>query len=480
MGIMTSRQYLDSLRAQHPCIYIGGERVENVADSPWFSISLREACAQYDWPGDPAFEKDFTAWSPFIEEKVSFWTHLRLGTGEVRQMVDVIKRNNARHFCSMCMGIGLSVMWATTWDVDRARGTNYHANLRAFFEEIQRKDLRYCMGVMDPKGDRSLPPSRQADPDLHLRVVSRNREGIVVRGAKTHTSNAPLTHFVFVSPCRAMGEEDRDYAVSFVTPIDTKGLIFITRPAPGPREPREMESPVSRKIGFVECLSVFEDVFIPWERVFLCGEWEFTENFIGYFSPYVRIAKGACTSARIDILAGAAALAARMNGTERAGHIRGKITDMMIASEIGWGCVLGSLAKAVEHPSGIPVPDTGISNAGLYHTRLKFIEFLGTLQEIAGGIVTTMPGEADYRNEVTRPWIDKYLRGSAKFTTEDRMKLLYFIQDLTASRFSGYLMASAICAGGTPETNRVEVQRSYDLMEKMENVRAFCGLGMFG
>jgi Aromatic ring hydroxylase len=261
MGIMTSRQYLDSLRAQHPCIYIGGERVENVADSPWFSISLRETCTQYDWPGDPALEKDFAAWSPFIEEKVSFWTHLRLGTGEVRKMVEVIKRNNSRHFCSMCMGIGLSVMWATTWDIDRARGTNYHANLRAFFEEMQRKDLRYCMGVMDPKGDRSLPPSRQADPDLHLRVVSRNREGIVVRGAKTHTSNAPLTHYIFVSPSRVLGEEDKDYAVSFVTPIETKGpdLHHPAGPgapgAPGNGVPREHQDRVCRvPVGLRRCV----------------------------------------------------------------------------------------------------------------------------------------------------------------------------------------------------------------------------------
>jgi len=179
---------------------------------------------------------------------------------------------------------------------------------------------------------------------------------------------------------------------------------------------------------------------------------------------------------RTDLLAGAAALIARYNGTEKAGHIRNKITDMMIASEIGWGCALGAISKSVMHPSGIPIPDVSISNAGLYHARLRFIEFLGTLQEIAGGIVTTMPGETEFKNEETRKYLEKYFRARRGIPAEDRMRLLYLIQDLTASRFGGYLMASAICAGGTPETNRVEVARSYNLKEKMDNIRELCNI----
>ena len=208
----------------------------------------------------------------------------------------------------------------------------------------------------------------------------------------------------------------------------------------------------------------------------MCGEWEFTKNLIGYFSPYVRICKGTCTSARTDILVGAAALISYFNGTDRASHIRSKLTDMMIASEIGWGCALASVSKSTMHPSGIPIPDSSISNAGLYNSRLRFIEFLGTLQEIAGGIVTTMPAETEYLNQESKPYIEKYLKGRNDIPTEDRMRLLYFIQDLTASRFSGYLMASAICAGGTPETNRVEVFRNYNLLDKINNIKALCNI----
>ncbi len=384
MGIKTSKEYLESLKKLKPEVYIGGEKIDDVVNSRYFRTPLEEMCKFYDWASDPEKEKDFSFWSSVVNEKVSFWTHMRETPDDVRKLIETLKTNNARHFCSMCMITGLNVLWAVTYDIDQAKGTEYHARLKNFFRELQTNDFRYCMGVMDPKGNRSLSPSRQADPDLYLRVVERNDKGIIVNGAKVHTSDAPITHFIFTCPSGVLQEADKDYALSFAIPVDTKGLKFITRPAPGPLESKDMESPVSSHMGFVECLTVFDHVFVPWERVFMCGEWEFTENLIGYFSPYVRICKGTCTSARTDILAGAAALIADYNGVAKASHIRSKITDMMISSEIGWGCALASVAKSTMHPSGIPIPDTSLSNAGLYHSRLRFIEFLGTLQEIAG------------------------------------------------------------------------------------------------
>jgi len=476
MGIKSSLEYLESLKKLKPEVYIGGEKIDHVLTSKYFKTPLEEMCKFYDWASDPDKETDFAFWSPLINDKVSFWTHLRETPDDVKKLIETLKKNNARHFCSMCMITVLNVLWAVTYDIDQAKGTKYHENLRNFFRELQTDDLRYCLGVMDPKGDRSLPPSLQADPDLYLRVVERNEKGIIVNGAKMHTSDAPITHYIFTCPSGVLREADKDYAVSFAVPVDTKGIKFITRPAPGTLAEREFESPVSSHIGFVECLTIFDNVFVPWDRVFMCGEWEFTDNLIRYFSPYVRICKGTCTSARTDILAGTAALIADYNGTAKASHVRGKITDMMISSEIGWGCALASVASSKMHPSGIPIPDNSISNAGLYHSRLRFIEFLGMLQDIAGGIVTTMPGETEYKNPETKGYMEKYLKGRKDIPTEDRLKLLYFIQDLTASRFSGYLIGSAICAGGTPETNRVEVWRNYDLLEKVKNVKALCNI----
>jgi len=476
MGIKTRAEYLDSLSRLKPNIYAAGEKIDQVVGNKYLRTSLNHMGLGYDWANDPETEPVFTHWSPLINEKVSFWTHVRQSPEELKQLAQTIKTYSGKHFCVMCMGIGLSVLWATTYDLDQAKGTEYHQRLREFFKKLQKEDLRFTLGVMDPKGDRSLPPSRQADPDLHLHVVGRNKDGIIVRGAKMHTTSAPCGHYVFVAPGRALSEADRDYAVAFAVPTDAPGLTFITRPAAGPLEPKEIESPVSSQIGFVECLSVFEDVFIPWDHVFMCGEWDFTEKHIQYFSPYVRLAKGTCVSARTDILIGAAALIAEYNGVAKAGHIRSKLNEMMIAGEIGWSCALASIAQAKMHPSGLPIPDISSSNAGLYHNRLKFIEFMGWLLEMAGGVVTTMPIATDYLNPQTRGYMDKYLKAKADVPTEHRYRLLNLIQEITASRFTGYLMSSVLCAGGTPETNRVEVFRNYDLKEKIDRIKNICGI----
>ena len=299
MAVKTREEYLKSLQPLRPQVYVAGEKITSVLDSPYFRTSLNHMGMSYDWANDPNYAGLMRHWSSLVEEEVSFWTHVRLSQEELAQMIKAIKTFSARYFCTMCMGIGLSTLWATTYEIDQARGTNYHQRLKAFYTKLQRQDLRFALGIMDPKGDRSLSPSRQPDPDLHLRIIRRTSDGIVVRGAKMHTTNAPCTHLFFAAPCRALREEDADYAVAFVVPIDTKGLYLITRPAAGPLEPRP-ESPVSGEIGFVESLSVFDDVFVPWERVFMCGEWEFSERFIHYFSAYARLAKCVCLSARIE------------------------------------------------------------------------------------------------------------------------------------------------------------------------------------
>lgn len=469
MAIITREDYIDSLRALHPTVYVGGQKIDHVADSPYFRTSINQIALGYDWANDPQYEDLVTNWSPIVNEKVSFWTHIRSTEEELFQMVRAIKHFSSKYVCTMCMSMGLGALWASTWDIDQVKGTEYHQRLKKFFTILQRGDLRFTMGVMDPKGDRTMPPSQQQDPDQFLRMVERRDDGIVVRGAKMHTTSAPVEHFFVASPSRAMGPEDQDYALSFYCPIDVEGLTFITRPAAGPLEPKEYESPISSRIGFVECISVFDDVFIPWENVFMCGEWEFTAAFINYFSSYVRMAKGTCTSARTDLIAGVAALMAEYNGIEKAGHVKQKLTDMEIDSNIGWSSAVACTKLCTTHPSGIAFPDIMTGNSGLYHGRLRMPHHLGVLMDIAGGAVTTMPIEADFVNPQTGPLVTKYMQGKNGTSAEERYRVLHLIQDMTASRLTGYLLSSALCAGGTPETNRVEVWRNYDLNQFKEN-----------
>lgn len=285
MAIITREQYLQSIAEQKPAVYVGGLKVENIVDNPVFRTTINNMGLGYEWANDPQFADLVTAWSPLIEEKVSFWTALNYSADDLVRLIETIRTFSGRYLCTMCMSIGLGVLWAATYDIDQAKGTDYHQRFKNFYKKLQENDLRFCLGVMDPKGDRTLSPSQQEDPDQFLRVVEKRADGIIVRGAKMHTTSAPCVHYFVASPSRVMGEEDQDYALSFAVPVDTPGLTFIIRPAAGPLEPKEMESPISSEIGFVECLSVFEDVFVPWENVFMCGEWEFTPSLSITFLP---------------------------------------------------------------------------------------------------------------------------------------------------------------------------------------------------
>ena len=472
MGIITRDKYLDSLRKQKPDVYIAGEKVENVVDNPWFRSNLNHVALTYDLSNDPEYTELTRSWSPLVNEEVSFWTHIRQDKDDLAKMIKTINTISGRHFCTFCLSMLGGVLWAGTYDIDKVFGTEYHERFKEFYKHIQKNDFRCAIGIMDPKGDRSLKPSQQTDPDLYLRIVEKRADGIVVKGAKLHSTSAPCIHYFIAFPCRVMAENEKEYAISFAVPIETKGLTFITRPAASPLVAKEIENPISSDHGFVESLSVFDNVFIPWERVFMCGEWEATEALLGLLQRYLRLGKCACTPARVDILIGAATLISEYNGTEKASHIAHKITEMMLASKIGWGCANGAVLNSTNHPSGVCFADLAMCSAGVNYVRSRYAEFVGVLHDIAGGLVTTMPTEADFKNPVTKPLIEKYLQGKVGTSVENRFRLFNLIQDIAASRFSGYIMSSVICAAGSPETNRIDVVRNYDLANRKRITKA--------
>jgi aromatic ring hydroxylase len=442
-------------------------------ENPYFRTNLEAIGVTYELQNHPKWKDKFRKWSPLIEEEVSWWTYLPQNREDLSQMVRDVNMISGRKFCTLCMEPSIyAPTWAITYEIDKAKGTDYHNRFKNFMKYYQKNDLRFSIAVMDPKGDRSLRPSEQQDPDMHLMIVKKTKDGIVVKGCKSQVSDAPCVQLIFVIPCRDFRENEKEYAVSFITPSDTKGITYITRPAAGPLEKRKISNPVSSSFGHTESMAFFDDVFVPWENVFMCGEWEFTGKLVNYFANYQRGFKCSCTAGRTDIFVGAAALVAQYNGVEKASHVRSKLTDMMIASNIGYGCALSSMAEATDHPSGIQIPHVGLANAGFYQTRLSLQKFLGTLMELSGGVITTMPIEPDLIAAKTKDIIEKYLKGKSSVPAIDRIKALSLSQDLTASQFTGYLMSSIVCAAGTPETNRVEVFRTYDIKKKMEIAKA--------
>ena len=477
MALLTGDEYRESLKAFKPEVYILGERVERVWDHPLLRQTINHMAAGHDLAAAPENRGVYTAFSRLIDEDVPrIQLHLQETMEDLLAKAKITREVSGQRVCAGCMSNMLSVAWAMIHDIDQAHGTDYFPRFREFVKGLQRNGQGFAWGMMDPKGDRSRPPSGQTRP-TDLRIVERRADGIVVRGAKVHTTYGPAAHWVVAVPCRALKEEDRDYAVSFAVPIDAKGLKMIARPSPGPSRAMEMESPLSSRYIGVEAMTVFDDVFVPEELIFMCGEWDQSLKLPFYFAGLHRQSKCACSAGHTDLLIGAAALLAEVNGLSlKTSHIRDKITDMIMAAQTSYGCALGAAVEAVSHPSGVILPDPSIANSGLNYIRSRLGDHLAVIHDIAGGLMVTMPTEEDWNNPELRPYIEEGLVGGSKYTTEERLRVMHLAQDLAASRLTGTLLGFTINAAGSPETNRIVMQHTYDLEARIRTAKEIAGL----
>ncbi|MBW2283275.1 MAG: hypothetical protein JRF65_01600 [Deltaproteobacteria bacterium] len=477
MAVLTGDEYRESLKAFSPEVYMRGERVDKVWEHPLLRQTVNHMAIGCDLAADPANRGTFSVRSPLVDEDVSrIGHHIQTSLEDLTIKAKLTREVSGRRICAQCMSNMLSVTWAMIYDIDQAHGTDYFPRYREFIKTLQRKGHGIAWGMMDPKGDRSLPPSKQRRP-TDLRITERRPDGIVVRGAKLHTTYGAAAHEVVAVPCRALGEDDKDFAVSFAVPIDTKGVKLIARPSPGPSRETDMESPLSSQFIGVECLTIFDDVFVPEERVFMCGEWDQTVKLPFYFAGLHRQSKCACSAGHTDLLIGVAALLADVNGLGTGpSHIRDKITDMMMAATTAYGCAMGAAQEGTAHPSGVYLPDPAIANAGLNHIRSVLGTHLGHIHDIAGGLIVTMPTEADWKNPELRKHMEEALAGSDKYTVEERLRVMHLAQELAASRLTGTLLGFTINAAGSPVTNRIVVRNQYDLEEKIEIAKEISGI----
>jgi 4-hydroxybutyryl-CoA dehydratase/vinylacetyl-CoA-Delta-isomerase len=477
MALLTGKEYVESLRDFSPEVYMRGERVDYVWKHPLLKQTVNHMAEGYDTASDLENRETYSVLSPLINEEVPrLQHHIQETPDDVILKAKLTREVSAKRICAGCMSNMLSVTWAMVHDIDQAHKTDYFPRYKEFVKYLQKNGYVIAWGMMDPKGDRTLSPSGQKPP-TDLRIVKRLPDGIIVRGAKLHTTYGPAAHQMVVVPCRALGEDDRDYAVSFAVPIDTKGLKLIARPSPGPVRDVKIESPLSSKYIGVECMSIFDDVCVPEERIFMCGEWDQAINLPLYFASLHRQSKCACSAGHTDLLIGTAALLADVNGLGTGvSHIKDKITEMMMAASTAYGCSIGAAAEGKQHPSGVFLPDAVIANSGLSYIRSLMPNHLAHLHDIAGGLISTMPTEADWENPELREYIEEGLRGSSDFSTEDRLRVMNLAQDLAASRLTGTLLGFTINAAGSPDTNKIITRRLYDLEGAKEIAGEIAGI----
>jgi 4-hydroxybutyryl-CoA dehydratase/vinylacetyl-CoA-Delta-isomerase len=367
----------------------------------------------------------------------------------------------------------LNAVFLTTHEIDKQHNTRYHERFTEYAKLAEGKDWMIDGAMTDPKGDRSKRPSEQKDPDIYVHVVERREDGVVIRGAKAHQTGATNSHEHLIMPTLNMREDDRDYAICCAVPADTRGITYYygrqssdqRRLDVSPEGDIDCGNPV---YGGQECLVVYDNVFVPNERVFMDGETDFTPLLVESFAAYHRQSYGGCKVGVGDVLIGAAATIAEYNGVLQASHIRDKITEMTHLNETLYACGMACSACGTQTPAGNYLVDILLANVCKQNvTRFPF-EIARLLQDIAGGLFVTCPSARELRNPQTRAIIEKYVAGAEGVDTVNRIKMLRLIENLTLGRAAVGYLTESMHGAGSPQAQRIMIHRLAGIEEKQK------------
>ena len=481
MPMKTPHEYVESLRKLKLVVYMFGKKVENVVDDPIIRPSMNAVAMTYAMAQNPKYEDIMTATSHVTGKKINRFTHIHRSVDDLVKKSKMGRLLGAHTGCCFqrCVGMdALNALSMTTYDIDAKHGTEYYQRFLKYLEYVQENDL-VCDGAMtDPKGDRSLPPHKQADPDLFLRVVEEKKEGIVVRGAKAHQTGAVNSHEIIVMPTISMRAEDKDYAVSFAVPSDTKGITYIMGRQSSDTRKLEKGKIDQGNISFGghEALIVFDNVFVPWERVFMYKEYDFSGQLVEQFASYHRQSY-ACKVGVGDVLIGAVQTVAEYNGIEKASHVKDKIIEMNHLNETLYCGCIACAAEGHKEPSGTYYVDTLLANVHKQNVTRFPYEIARLAQDIAGGLVVTCPSEDDLKSPAVGKWVQKYFRACEGVPTENRIRILRLIENITLGAAAVGYLTESMHGAGSPQAQRIMISRQVNMKEKQKISKTLAGIG---
>jgi 4-hydroxybutyryl-CoA dehydratase / vinylacetyl-CoA-Delta-isomerase len=434
MGLITPQQFRESLNDGR-IVYYKGERVENVATHPDLSVCTDLAAIDYEMCEDPKHRELAVMTDPETGNEISrYYYKPQTADDLLKAHALIVKATELGDgFIPLAHDIGADALNAIEITANMMGNKEYMERISNYRKVLQEQDLSTCAAVTDVKGDRMLRPSDpdQAHPDFNLRIVKKTDEGIIVRGCKIHITGAAYCNDIIAIPCRAMTEEDSDYAVAFAIPANTKGIKQICRPFTS--HISSLEFPNTRPLRVhTDSMIVFDDVLVPWERVFLCGEWKFAPTMVYNFALMHR--RTGC-SYRIPLseqFVGVAAAIAEYNGISKAPHVKEKLIDLVIYLES-----LKSLSKTACYDfvmrGGIAVPNPIATNMAKYHFAHNYHDVIKIVEDLAGGLLVTAPTYKDYQLPELQPDIDKYLQAAKHISTENRLRMLDLIRRITTA-----------------------------------------------
>jgi len=476
--IKTGDDYVESLRGRDVEVYLFGEQIDEPVDHPIIRPSINALKQTYDLAtDDPELA---TAHSDLIDAPVNRFLHI-VGSPDDLVMKNKMQRRMGQltGTCfQRCAGLDtISVLHSITYDIDQKHGTSYHQRYLEFMKHAQTNNLIIGAGMTDPKGDRSKRPSEQADPDLFMRVVKRTEDGVYVRGAKAHMTGGLNSHWICVMPTMNMLEGDKDYAIVGMVPGDAPGMTYIYgRQASDTRAMEEGEiDKGNAKFGGQEVLVVFDDVFIPHEHILMDGEYEFAQDMVARFTSYHR-ASYVCKTGLGDVITGAAAAVAEYNGADGASHIKDKLVEMVHLNETIYSAGIASSHEAKPLPSGIYMNDGMLANVCKHNVTRFPYEISRLAQDLAGGLMVTMPSEADFNHEKTGPMLDKYLKGRSNRPVEHRQRMLRLIENMTLGRNAVGYLTESMHGAGSPQAQRIQIMRGMNVEEKKTLAEDLAGI----
>jgi 4-hydroxybutyryl-CoA dehydratase / vinylacetyl-CoA-Delta-isomerase len=477
--IKTGEDYINSLRGRKLKVYLFGQLVADTVEHPLIRPSINAVAETYDLAErEPQLA---SAVSPFTNERVNRFVHIAMNRDDV-----VLQNKMQRRLGQLtgtcfqrCVGMdALNALYSTTFEIDEIYQTEYQARLKNFIAEVQQKNLVIGGAMTDVKGDRSKAPHEQTDPDLFVRIVERTDDGVYISGAKAHQTGCLNSHWLIVMPTMRLTENDKDYAVVGAIPVEAEGITYIY--GRQSCDTRSMEGgdgidAGNAVYGGQEAMIIFDRTFIPNELIFMNGETEFAAMLVERFTTYHRRSY-VCKSGLGDVIIGAAAQIAEYNGVEKASHIKDKLVEMTHLNETIYATGIASSYQSKPTKSGAYICDDMLANVCKHHVTKMPYEIGRLAQDLAGGLMVTMPSERDFRSEEIGHLLEKYLKGRADVSTEHRMRILRLIENMTLGRNAVGYLTESMHGAGSPQAQRIQIARQMQLEFKKQLAKELAGV----
>ncbi|MSP51637.1 MAG: 4-hydroxyphenylacetate 3-hydroxylase [Alphaproteobacteria bacterium] len=477
--LMSGADYRESLRAAKPIVYVNGERIDSVPDAPALAPGLAAIALTYDFALETKYRPLMLATEQSTGREVNRFNHINRSTRDLLNKLEAVRLVCQYTGCAQryLTQDGLNAAFQATYRIDADKGTNYHERFVEYLHRVQEQDLVLGIAMTDAKGDRSKRPHEQKNPDTFVHIKQRRPDGIVISGTKAIITAAPYVHELLVMPSRNMTEEDADFAVCCAVPLDVKGLTIVARPA---GRPGEAAARFSAKYGQSTGVALFEDVFVPWDRVFLNREWDHSQFLTQSYATHHR---QTCIGARAgfgDLLIGAGVLMSEANGLEIASvsHLRERMVELIKIVEGFYACGVASSVYGIADPSGAYEPERVFANIGKLLLATQIYDMHRIAHDVSGGLIVALPGPDEDHNPATAGKLAEVLRGRDDIPYERRIDVARFIEDLTASNTSGWYSTISLHGGGSPAAMGLEIFRNYPIQDKVELVEKLLDRGV--